>query len=570
MVLVEYTDPNLRSSYSQHIIKVGIKKGLAGEQDGKWRILENPVGMPVKKSKEPERIIKTEESKPGIDILKLPVSIIILTLNNLRYTRICLESIRTLTRNNYQLVMVDNGSSDGTLQYLSLMLRNDDILIKNARNRGFSAGNNQGLMMADGDYILYLNNDIKVTGENWLTISLKGLISGGYDLAGPTLRKVIPDDNIKQFIFGGDGTTKDPYHYLEGWNLLGKREVLEHLGGFDERYTPAYSEDSDLSIAARRYGYKLGHIPNNQIVHYGNKTSSLMGTGHVQTISAENRKKLYSKWIGSAKKKLCVIRQGAMGDVLLTTPIVRALRRQYPSAVIDYVTQCAQFLQGNPHVNNIFSSGPTTKTYDRVVRLEYEKNPGNIRIDTMAEQAKVTLKSRAMEVFFPSVPPDNTETPYICIHTGKSWPNRMWPGRYWYKLLGELCKRYKIIQVGDGNTEVIRHKGFNFYKTKPWEKVAAILAGARYFVGIDSAPANLAKALNIQCFTLYGCVNPYVMQCDAMDVPLVAQDLDCFGCRDRSTKTYVECVKKEPYCVTSVTPEQVMATITRWEADNEI
>jgi glycosyltransferase involved in cell wall biosynthesis len=100
------------------------------------------------------------------------VSMVILTCNQLEYTRKCLDSILKHTQRPFELIIVDNGSTDGTVQFLeSEILRNcHDArvkIIKNNENKGFAGGNNQGMAAASGDYVLLLNNDVVVT-PGWL------------------------------------------------------------------------------------------------------------------------------------------------------------------------------------------------------------------------------------------------------------------------------------------------------------------------------------------------------------------------------------------------------------------
>ena len=137
--------------------------------------------------------------------LECLTSIIILTHNQLEYTKKCIESIIKETKEPFELIIVDNGSTDGTIRYLEELARRYGTgtvdnkestkvitqkgkkkrksktkkakllnkfcrtvrLIKNDENLGFAAGNNQGMALAKGDYILLMNNDVVVT-PNWL------------------------------------------------------------------------------------------------------------------------------------------------------------------------------------------------------------------------------------------------------------------------------------------------------------------------------------------------------------------------------------------------------------------
>jgi GT2 family glycosyltransferase len=85
------------------------------------------------------------------------VSIIIVNWNGLDDTRICLENTRNQTYRNTEIVIVDNGSHDGSLQYLRKL--NDIILVENNKNLGFTGGHIAGYRASKGDFVLLLNND---------------------------------------------------------------------------------------------------------------------------------------------------------------------------------------------------------------------------------------------------------------------------------------------------------------------------------------------------------------------------------------------------------------------------
>ena len=90
----------------------------------------------------------------------MKLSIITLTYNKLKYTKKYVESLFKYTK-DFELIIVDNGSTDGTREYLKSL---DNIkLILNDENVGFSKGNNQGLEIAEGEYIAFLNNDISLS-----------------------------------------------------------------------------------------------------------------------------------------------------------------------------------------------------------------------------------------------------------------------------------------------------------------------------------------------------------------------------------------------------------------------
>lgn len=529
----------------------GVQKGLWDIIDERWpndqknkSVIASPILSPIQ-----------EEIITGV------VSILIIVMNNLHFTMKCIQSIKQYTKALYQLIVVDNGSNDGTLEWLAKNLRQQDIIIRNIINKGFSIGNNQALKNAIGEYILMLNNDTEVQREGWLTPFFQAIRDK--DLVGSTLRKVIPDMSAHWFIFGGNGDLSNPWSYLEGWCLFGRRTTFEALGGFDERFSPAYSEDADLSFTARHRGYRLG-VVNVPVVHFGSKTSVNFG-GQIHTISQENRKKLYTKWLTKSPLSILLKRHGAIGDVLMITPIIRALREKHPKAEIVVETQCPQLLQGNPYITKIVNR-IEQNTFDKVINLEYEQYPGEVRIDSMARQAGVKLKNRKMEVFFPEtkdgkILPVLLQAPYITIHTGKTWTNREWPiDRFQIMANWLVGHGYQVVQLGDDSTLPLNGKIID-YRNKSWAEVVAIIKRAKVFLGVDSAPSNLAKAVGTPAYIIYGCVNHNIMLADAEEYPLYVPNLECFGCRDKSRTYYVECSQPEIYCLTRLTPEMIIAKL---------
>ncbi|WP_141500349.1 glycosyltransferase family 2 protein [Paenibacillus luteus] len=211
-------------------------------------------------------------------------SIIIPTYNQLGYLRGCIESIQRYTNEPYEIIIIDNGSTDGTPAYLksySGMIRYKIL----PRNLGFSGGVNQGLMMAKGTTIVILNNDTLVT-TNWLSNLLLCLRSDpSIGLVGPVTNYLSNDQkievNYKNMVemqsFAQNHNQSNPQRWrrskgIMGFCLLLTREVLQRVGYFDEGYVIGTCEDVDYYLRIRLLGLDLVVAEDTFIHHYGSVT----------------------------------------------------------------------------------------------------------------------------------------------------------------------------------------------------------------------------------------------------------------------------------------------------------
>lgn len=234
-------------------------------------------------------------------------SIIILTMNKLEYTKMCIESIRKYTDyGTYELIVVDNNSTDGTVEWLKE--QKDIKSIFNESNLGFPKGCNQGIEIAMGDNILLLNNDTVVT-NHWLENLINCLYSSDdIGAVGPVTNNCSYYQTIhvnymsieEMFQFGANyNNTKVPVWEerikLIGFCMLIKRGVVDKVGQLDELFTPGNYEDDDYSYRIMKAGYKLILCKNTFIHHFGS-TSFKDNISHFQTLLKENEKKFEVKW----------------------------------------------------------------------------------------------------------------------------------------------------------------------------------------------------------------------------------------------------------------------------------
>lgn len=219
----------------------------------------------------------------------LMVSIIIPCFNQIEYTKKCLKSIDQHTTVPHELLLVDNGSTDGTREYLQKYseTRAHVQLIVNDKNLGFAAANNQAFKKSGGECLLLLNNDVVVT-EKWLEKLLEhiekspdtGMVGPMSNaVSGPQLVQKVPYGSsmnamqsfARDFTARHSGKTTESMR-LVGFCLLIKKEVIDVIGGFDEHYISGNFEDDDLCLRSFIAGYRNIIAHDVFIHHYGSMT----------------------------------------------------------------------------------------------------------------------------------------------------------------------------------------------------------------------------------------------------------------------------------------------------------
>ena len=229
----------------------------------------------------------------------MKLSIITLTYNKLEYTKQFIESLYRYTK-DFELIIVDNGSTDGTVDFIKSLDKDNIKLIVNSKNLGFPKGNNQGLEIAEGEYIGFLNNDILLS-PNWFEecekVFLKekvGFISPRH--INPNFHKVNCNNYIKyfkkKFIFK---TLYDKsFDECQFSCVITKNDVISNIGNFDETFTPAFFEDNDLKYRAIENGYDCFVSNLVCFFHYGSVTSRNLNYNYrknsTQVIITHNRK----------------------------------------------------------------------------------------------------------------------------------------------------------------------------------------------------------------------------------------------------------------------------------------
>ena len=249
------------------------------------------------------------------------VSIVIPCYNQVHYTYACLQSILEFTKDvTYEVIIADDVSTDATAELGRYV---DGLVIcRNETNQGFLRNCNQAAKAARGKYIMFLNNDTKVT-EGWLS-SLVDLIESDSTIGMAGSKLVYPDGRLQEAggIIWSDGSgwnygrlddpDKAEYNYVKDVDYISGAAILlstalwKQIGGFDQRFAPAYCEDSDLAFEVRKAGYRVVYQPLSKVIHFEGVSNGtdVNGTG-LKRYQVENSEKLKEKWAEEFKKQ-CV------------------------------------------------------------------------------------------------------------------------------------------------------------------------------------------------------------------------------------------------------------------------
>jgi len=237
---------------------------------------------------------------------KIDLSVIILSYNTEELLRNCLRSIfkSELGKYSMEVIVVDNNSSDGSVEMVKNEFKDKVKLIESKKNLGYSGGNNVGLKHAQGEYILFLNSDTEVISEAFkLVVDYMEknpkvgaltpktiLFSGGMD---PDCHRGFPTPWASVTYFIGlenlfpQSKLFGQYHQLYkdltkihemdagfGTFLLTRKKIMDKLGGWDDNYF-FYGEDLDLFYRIKEDGWKVVFYPKPIVTHYKGASSGL-------------------------------------------------------------------------------------------------------------------------------------------------------------------------------------------------------------------------------------------------------------------------------------------------------
>ena len=222
------------------------------------------------------------------------VSIVIVNFNGREFLRQCLLTLLDTDYPNYEVVVVDNASTDGSFAEIELSFSSDSRikLVRNSENVGHSEGCNIGARIAKGRYIVFLDSDTEFQTENWLWELVKVMENDG--TIGLAQAKLVLSEDKSRLDYvcvavdalgtwaanygSKEEMLKETFEILAASSgcCIIRREVFNQVGGFDADYF-IYDDDTDLSLRARLLGYRILFVSSASVIHRGGVLRGVSG-----------------------------------------------------------------------------------------------------------------------------------------------------------------------------------------------------------------------------------------------------------------------------------------------------
>jgi len=224
------------------------------------------------------------------------VSIVIPLYNQLKFTKLCLESLSAFGRSGAEIILVDNGSSDGTAEFLAPC--SDMTVISNPQNFGCAVAWNQGVKASHGEWVIILNNDVIVPSQ-WLDGLLQFAKQEKLDIVSPAIREGEYNYDIEMYAreYISKMQNVKRLGIADGICFMVHRSVFDKIGFFDEHFRIGQFEDVDFFRRAKMAGFRLGITGRSLIHHFGSITQKAIRKDKVvRPYEEENRAYYRQKW----------------------------------------------------------------------------------------------------------------------------------------------------------------------------------------------------------------------------------------------------------------------------------
>lgn len=253
----------------------------------------------------------TENSKKADKKIYNNLSIIVLNYNNKQVITRCIDTLLMYnSRYNYEIIIVDNQSTDGSYELLEKKYKGKIKLIKNQKN-GCSSGRNLGVENSTKEYILFLDSDQWILNKYWIDNYINLILNdnnigavawnaGWFNNEGRAYKVV---DGFGFRYMEPNILARKDIGYLATCGFMMEKQLFEKIKGFDINYDPTCYEDTDLSLKIRNSGKEIYYSTYLGVGHLPHQTTKSGSAGHTKLIN-EKADYFYKKWSKENKKLL--------------------------------------------------------------------------------------------------------------------------------------------------------------------------------------------------------------------------------------------------------------------------
>lgn len=284
------------------------------------------------------------------------------------------------------------------------------------------------------------------------------------------------------------------------------------------------------------------------------------------------------------KPRYLLIRDGAMGDVLMLTPVVRALHNAHAGDIsIDVATHARVVFDHNPYVNQVMSPKQLARgvrTYDVVIDLNgvYERMPNTHPVNAYAKvvlgtadfDKKLALYPSSADVALIDETVKQIGSPYVVVHQfSHDWPNRTIATEVWAQALEAITASgwVKVVYVGtEQDLAPVRDTQHEDHRARySLQQLSVLIARSQGFIGGDSGPSHVAATTDVPMAVFYTCAHHEArmpLRASGRFLPIFP-DLDCYGCLTRRTLPRLGyfCERGDNACVALATYPQLRKSI---------
>ena len=272
------------------------------------------------------------------------------------------------------------------------------------------------------------------------------------------------------------------------------------------------------------------------------------------------------------KKVIGVRRSGALGDVLMITPVLKRLWQIHPDAKIIVSTDCQNVLKNSPYIHKIERCEKKFfKKIDALIDLNfaYEKRPHLHVVEAYFQEAfnekpfdyRLELNVTKKDYLSLDMKIACLKKPFLVMHQAKSWDNRTWPKAYWDHLTTRCIDAgYDVAIVGQGEDFFYEGEGaFDFRKILTLQEIKILIEKSEGFISIDSGLFHIAQTTQTPVFGIFTIADPALRITRKENTYPFIPSLSCRFCLHKESPpvTFFKCPLQTNGCVKDISPDSI-------------